>query len=98
MKIRQYLINEKSIEQQKAERKAETDKEFTKIPISIRRAMDKRISDNKTKQSGGYVEGGYAGNKQQEKDSKALWEFERKASKKELMLLKKYEQYKRIGY
>jgi hypothetical protein len=93
MKLKQYLI-EKTIEQQKAERKAEREKEFSKLPLPVRRGMDDRIYWEQAGKQGKYVDSGY-GSKQQEKDGTALNNFERKASKKDLQLLKKYEQYKK---
>jgi hypothetical protein len=87
---------EKSIEQQKAERKQEREKEFEKLPLAVRRATDQKMWEDGELKSGGYVDGGYS-NSQQEKDGTALWNFRKKASKKELTLLKKYEQYRKAG-
>ena len=95
MKFLRYL-SEKSIEQQKKERKEEREKEFKKLPLAVRRATDKNIWDEGYSKSGGYVDAGFS-SKQQEKDGTALWNFRKKASKKDLMLLKKYEQYRKAG-
>jgi len=79
--------------QQKAERKVEREKEFKKLPIAIRRAMDHGIWREKAEKLGKYVDAG-GSSRQQDKDSTALWKFERSGDKKLLKVLAKYKQYR----
>lgn len=80
----------KSIEQQKAERLVEKEKEFKTLPVAVRRAVTDNIEQEEARLAGKYVDGGY-GSKQQEADDKALFNFRKKASKKEIAKLNRFK-------